>query len=411
MSATTRDFIERKFLAYYSECFQQVGIPSSPARREFAAFLFRNKAMVRHKSFLTAEELKDFLCTDVPSDVYYSSARYEQPDASEMSAKCWIGADLIFDIDADHIPTSCDKIHDEWTCLNCGFKGKGEVPERCPSCGKEKFENNTWPCEDCLNSAKNETIKLLAILKKDFGFSEEDIHVFFSGHRGYHVHIENRSIETLDTMDRKEIVDYVCGLGFDQELHGFGEDKIMNPDLNAVGWQGRIAQGIYEVVSHAELSDYQRMGLNKSVSQAVAKNKESILKNFRESKPWTTLKGLGPQTFRKLVEHARHSQSAKVDTVVTTDIHRLIRMSGTLHGKTGLKKIEFPLSAINNFDPFQNAIAFGKNRVSVLVSDAPQFRLGDEEYGPYRNEKVVLPTAAALLLVCKKRAEVIEQHV
>ena len=408
MSATTRDFIERKFLAYYSECFQQVDIPSSPSNREFAALLFRNKAMVRHRSFLTAEELKDFLCTNVPSDVYYSSARYEQPDASEMSAKCWIGADLIFDIDADHIPTSCNKIHDEWTCLNCGFKGKGEVPERCPSCEKEKFENNTWPCEDCLNSAKNETIKLLAILKKDFGFSEEDIHVFFSGHRGYHVHIESRSIETLDTMDRKEIVDYVCGLGFDQELHGFGEDKIMNPDLNAVGWQGRIAQGIYEVVSHPELSDYQRMGLNKSVLQAVAKNKESILKNFRESKPWTTMRGLGPQTFRKLVEHARNSQSAKVDTVVTTDIHRLIRMSGTLHGKTGLKKVEFPLKCLSDFDPFREAVAFKDGTAQVSVHSAPEFRIDETMYGPYKNEIVELPLAAAVLLICKGRAEVVK---
>jgi hypothetical protein len=86
-------------------------------------------------------------------------------------------------------------------------------------------------------------------------------------------------------------------------------------------------------------------------------------------------------------------------------------MSGTLHGKTGLKKIEFPISAIDNFDPFKSAIAFVKDRVSVIVFDAPQFRLGDEEFGPYRNERVVLPTAAALLLVCKKRAEVIEQNV
>ena len=38
------------------------------------------------------------------------------------------------------------------------------------------------------------------------------MHVFFSGHRGYHVHIENEAVRSLDAMARKEIVDYVTGL-------------------------------------------------------------------------------------------------------------------------------------------------------------------------------------------------------
>jgi len=408
MSASTRDFVERKFLAYYSERFDDVVVPSCFPRREFAALLFRNKAMVRHRSFRSNEELRDFLCSDAPSDVYYSSAKYEQPAASEMTAKCWIGADLIFDIDADHIPTSCDKIHDEWTCLNCGFKGKGEVPESCPACGKEKFENNTWPCKECLKSAKSETVKLLDILKKDFGFGEEVIHVFYSGHRGYHVHVENQATETLNAMDRKEIVDYVCGLGIDLDICGLGEDRMANLDLNAPGWQGRIARGVYDTVLNAGLNDYIGIGLNRNVAQVIMKSKESIMRSLRESRPWTTLKGLGPQTFKKLVEHSKESQSAKVDTVVTTDIHRLIRMSGTLHGKTGLKKIEFPISSISDFDPFKEALAFEGGEVCVFVSDSPQFCLGNEKFGPYRNEKVELPTAAALLLLCKKRAEVME---
>jgi DNA primase small subunit len=230
--------------------------------------------------------------------------------------------------------------------------------------------------------------------------------VFFSGHRGYHVHVETEAIENLDTMDRKEIVDYVCGLGFDKELHGLEGDISANLDLKAAGWQGRIARGIYSTVSSAELDDYHRIGLNRS-AQAIVKSKESLLKNIRESKPWGASKGLGPQTLRKLADHSLQSQSAKVDTVVTTDIHRLIRMTGTLHGKTGMKKVEFPISSIDSFDPFKNATAFERGSVCVLVSEAPQFCIYDQEFGPYRNEKVELPTAAALLLLCKKRAEVV----
>ena len=51
------------------------------------------------------------------------------------------------------------------------------------------------------------------MLENDFGFSQDELHVFFSGHRGYHVHIENDAVRSLDAMARKEIVDYVTGLG------------------------------------------------------------------------------------------------------------------------------------------------------------------------------------------------------
>jgi DNA primase small subunit len=257
-----------------------------------------------------------------------------------------------------------------------------------------------------LASAKAETIKLLDMLIQDFGFSKDEIRVSFSGHRGYHVHVETEAIETLDTMDRKEIVDYVCGLGFDKELHGLKEDKSTSLHLKAPGWQGRIARGIYDTILNTELDDYHRIGLNKHIAQTIMKSKESILKNIKESKPWSASKGLGPQTLAKLVEHSVHSQLAKVDTVVTTDIHRLIRLSGTLHGKTGLKKVEFPISSIESFDPFKSATAFEGGSVCVLVSDAPQFCIDDQEFGPFRNEKTELPIAAALLLLCKKRAEV-----
>jgi len=99
-------------------------------------------------------------------------------------------------------------------------------------------------------------------------------------------------------------------------------------------------------------------------------------------------------------------QSSKIDTVVTTDIHRLIRMNSTLHGKTGLKKVEFPAKNLQDFDPFTGAVAFKKGEVKVLVADAPEFKLGGETLGPYKNETKELPVAAAVMLICKGRAKV-----
>ncbi len=132
------------------------------------------------------------------------------------------------------------------------------------------------------------------------------------------------------------------------------------------------------------------------------------MRNLSEAKPWTTIKGIGPETWRRILERFVALESANVDTVVTTDTHRLIRLSGTLHGKTGLKKIGFPVSTLHDFDPFKSAIAFKEGVANVLVSDAPRFRLGDQTFGPYKNLKVKLPMAVAVLLVCRKRAEVVE---
>lgn len=412
MSDSTPGLIQKMFHKYYTECFHEIYLPNLFEKREFGALLLKEKIMVRHKKFNTSSELQSFLCSLIPSDVYYSSAYYEQPDAPEMGEKNWIGADLIFDIDVDHIPTPCNKIHDEWTCNKCGFFGKGIVPEKCPACGGEKFDDRTWICEVCLASAKSETIKLLDMLTRDFGFHEKEIRVFFSGHRGYHINVESETVKTLDSIARKEIVDYVSGLGLETTLLGLDEDDMRSLSVKDSGWCRRIAKGMYDFILIGERNDYKNIGLAgpsvTSIVKAITNNKDAILNSLNGSQPWRTIRGIGPETWKRIIEHSAKQQTASVDTVVTTDIHRLIRLAGSLHGKTGLKKVKIPASAIDSFDPFRSSIAFKGGTTTVFVSNAPEFRLGDETFGPYQNQKVDLPTAAAVLLICKKRAEVAE---
>lgn len=125
MQPQTLKFVQANFLEYYESAFREGWIPSSFENREFGALLFKEKTMVRHRGFKQGEELQAFLCELIPSDVYYSSSYYADPSANEMNAKKWLGADLVFDIDADHISTPCGKVHDQWSCGNCGFSGRG----------------------------------------------------------------------------------------------------------------------------------------------------------------------------------------------------------------------------------------------------------------------------------------------
>jgi DNA primase small subunit len=409
-------YVHDCFTGYYVENYENLCLPQAIKNREFAFLLLKEQIMLRHKAFKEKNEFFRFLKDNTPSDVYYSSAYYADPSVA-MEEKTWLGSDLIFDIDADHIPIPCDKIHDKWVCHACGFSGKGITPQICPICSSQKFHVKTWLCDTCLKHAKQEAIKLLEMLLQDFGFTESEISLYFSGHRGYHIHVESENTKMLHSIERKEIVDYVLGLGINL-LFTNQKRKVRWGRLFAVkstkmnfGWSKRLVQGVSRFVLNSTELDLSKIGLPRNVVDAILKNKTLFLRSLINPETLNSIKGVGVSSLKKIAEYCVSLQSAKVDSVVTTDIHRLIRMSNTLHGKTGFKKTKIPISKIEEFDPFKEAIALKADFVSLFAFDAPEFRIGDGLYGPYKNQTVELPTAAAVLLICKGRAEVLKQDV
>jgi DNA primase catalytic subunit len=175
--------------------------------------------------------------------------------------------------------------------------------------------------------------------------------------------------------------------------------------LHDFGWEKRIKLGMQRFIVNATKESLNSVGLRRA--EAILKNKKVIADRYIEENRWNNVKGVGAETWRKIAQQIKESEAANIDTVVTTDIHRLIRMNGTLHGKTGLRKVEFPLNLLTDFDPFKEAVAFKEGTARISISSAPEFRIGDKTYGPYENSTVELPTAAAVLLICKGRAEVV----
>src|SRR5512138_1285427 len=97
-----QEFVMQWFRRYYSD-----SPPPPPPRfdrREFGFMFFDKTFVQRHIGFSSNADLKRFLIQNVPSHAYYSSAYYRAPGAGTMEEKGWLGADLIFDLDADHIP-------------------------------------------------------------------------------------------------------------------------------------------------------------------------------------------------------------------------------------------------------------------------------------------------------------------
>jgi len=411
----TQVFIRGKFAEFYQENAANIEVPPSIEQREFGFLIFKENVMVRHKGFATREELVSFIKETVPAHAYYSTAYYEMPEG-KMEEKGWSGADIYFDIDADHIPTSCNKIHDTWTCKNnsCSFEGRGIAPEQCPVCGGRSFDERTWPCEVCLEAAKLEMTKLVGILTEEFGFSSAEVKVSFSGHRGYHVQVENEAVRTLDSVARKEIVDYVTGVGLETTFHGVEETRskrpriVSGPGLGEFGWRGRIVRGLHEFLSTVIKEELEITGLNKKALDRIIENRDVICRSWEKGGPWGLIPSLGVDEWKTIIKKGLESQSVKVDTVVTTDIHRLIRLPNSLHGKTGLLKVSFLADEAEKFDPLKSGVAFKKGEATIYVDVAPEFRLGDRRFGPFKKQRVELPMAAALFLLCKDAAKVVD---
>jgi DNA primase small subunit len=265
------------------------------------------------------------------------------------------------------------------------------------------MEEQTWLCDRCLQEAKEETAKLLEMLYTDLGIDHEATRLFFSGHRGYHVHVYSKQTSQLGEEERREIADYLLAQGLDPQLHELVETSVggtrvaEGPLIGQPGWRGRIVAGIYDLLG----SEIDQIGLTSTqVSALKSWDREYLLR-----KPfWSSVKGIGMSTWKTLVSKAVEKKSARIDTVVTTDIHRLIRMPGTLNGHTGLLAMKVPEERLDEFDPFTEPLAF-QGEMKVKVKESPGFRLGEERFGPYHDETVILPSTAAMLLLCKHRAE------
>jgi DNA primase small subunit len=409
------EFLKGQFLNYYKKNLTSIKPPYAMAQREFGFLLFREKIMVRHKAFKDFSAFGESLLSLLPSDVYYSTAYYERPDL-EMDRKGWLGSDVVFDVDADHIDTPCKETHDMWMCPKCKETRRGQKPAKCPKCGYEKIEEKAWLCDRCLIAAKEEVLKLQEFLVEDFGIKSDEMHLFFSGHRGYHLHLISEKLKTLDDVQRRELVDYVIGLGLDPAEQGlyqgppdlFSDDKhsvVVGPQLADPGWRGRLAKGVYRIITELDQKQLHELGFSRGAASQIVKERETIEREWSRKMLWSYLQdrwGVTDQVWKNIIEKALSfvALPAKIDTVVTTDIHRLIRMPETLNGKTGLRAVVVAIDKLEEFDPFSEPVVF-EGTQKVHVEDAPELRIRDRHFGPFVDEKVELPMAAAVLLIAK----------
>jgi len=353
MDDATREYLRERFGDYYRQ--STVALPPAANEREWGHIPWTpgtGTTMVRHQSQLDLGDVDDFLAREAPRHVYFSAARYTAPSASTMSQKGWRGADLVFDLDADHLP---------------------------------RVEPSETTYAEMLAACKDALYRLLAFVEDDFGF--DDVSVVFSGGRGYHVHVRDPGIQELGSDARREIVDYVLG----SELDTDGLIRTVSPGATnrkmlktEGGWGRRVHTALVEIVEEltsldtadaaARLKEIDGIGEKsaETILNALDKNPDAIKTGNMEAG------GPGIRKFTKAVStQVITAESAPIDEPVTTDTHRLIRLPKTLHGGSGLVVTPIDREALDEFDPLVDAIPepFRGREIEVRVEEPRRVEL------------------------------------
>jgi len=404
--------LKKLFQAYYRENKSKIPIVDMLEHREFGFIPWDKQIMIRHMAFKNVESLSKYLIDNGSRHVYSSGTLYLQPDNLNMNNKQYQGCDLVIDIDVDHFETPCKTNHDYWYCVECGKSGKGMM-KKCPKCGKLKLRNLNWICDICLDIAKRDIINLIYdFLFPDFGIDEKDLKIAFSGHRGYHLKVENKKMRGLSSEERREIVDYITGSNISLEILGF-KDLSLNISLlrDNIGWSKKIILKIEEVLKNysndtiIKLFKSKQFGLSNDTIEFILNNKQDFLKIL-----WN-IDGFGPKKWENFLYGIIKEIGIRIDDPVSIDIHRLIRYPGSLHGKTGFKVQELSLKELDTFNPLDESnksldpIVFQSDimqKIEILESEVPATKIKGQTYGPFAQGEIIeLPHHIAVFLLCR----------
>ena len=376
--------IKKAFREYYFNQSKAIEEPLKMEQREFGFAQLGQTGMLRHLSFKSIKELDAMLVREAPSDVYCSNAYYRFPTQQPMQEKQWLGADLIFDIDGKDLCMPCVPLHSYSVCINCGYASHPEKEEErssysCPSCSCKKADYVSIPCSKCIDGSKKEARRLVEFLLVDIGLEHSAINIYFSGNNGFHVHINDAAWISLDPQARSDLVGYLSGIGL--MLESIGVRKTNTEDLFSIklpksglayGWRRRIAEKL------------------KIDMTSPIKLKNIVNQNG------------GYNEFKVQLERLARHMGVRIDPQVTTDVHRVFRMPGTLNSKSGLSKTK--TSDLSSFDPFVDACLLGDGKVSVRVKTPVKLKLKKNSFN-ISKESAELPTYAAIYLMCKGLAE------
>ncbi len=302
---------ERKI--YYAEEWSKSDLPDFIVKhmelREFGFDRDGGGPNDRYNKIDTPEKLERYYLRHFyPYASYSSISFYEKPDKREG----WLGAELVFDIDAKDLPMR-----------RCDCEA-GSV------------------CETCLEDAKEFIFLVRDALEGDLGVKK--IRYVYSG-RGYHVRVFDEDLMKLGSTERGYILDYVSG--------GVVPEERL---LKAKGGYPRVFKD--RMLKFLEFADEEKLKEIPSIGDKKAAdvfNAKRLIANELEEGSLKSLKGiLKEESFNRFMEHLRALNAGMLDGKVTVDVKRILRLPSSLHSTVSMKCVE--VKDLEKFDPFKHAV-------------------------------------------------------
>ncbi len=390
-----------KFSEYYNSLSPDaLWTPPRFRSREWMFIPWGDKPPDRHRGFSDRNALHSYLRTKTPHSCFHSTAYYVDPSQRKMVDKGWKGADLIFDLDGDHLPGVSD----------------GDFPSML-----ELIQEQAWSLWS-------------DFLSPEFGFDEKHLQVAFSGHRGFHIHLRDPAYLHLDSNARRQLVNYIRG-------EGVNISAVIGNDSG--GWRDRVLTGTDGVIEKlqriARDDESSKQTLNEldAVMKQRIRSPDVSIKSFSKSKlrtlaestldesritrlkqdPSLMVFGENTTAFWELVRGDSSvilGSAGETDENVTVDVKRVIRWIGSLHGKCGLRVTQFPLHRLDpdssdSFDPLNESVALGSTRSFEveLLQDDIRARIQDSELEGSSGEVFTVTESLATFLILKGWARIL----
>ncbi|MEM2235414.1 MAG: DNA primase small subunit domain-containing protein [Desulfurococcaceae archaeon] len=303
-------FLKQIIRNYYAK--RPLKEPPLLSMREVAVQPFGSKSYIRHLHFTSMSKLYDYIIENPPLHLYYSAATYDDPGNPDMESKGFRGADVLFDIDADHYP-ECS--HSVLICSKCGYVWINGGAE-CPRCGSRSLASLPQLSIECLKKAWRDSRTIVRILEEDFGASK--ISTMFSGNRGFHIRVEDKHLLSLDRDSRRMLVDYI-------QLSSLDPGRVF-PKVKLE------KRGGYVALFHRE----HECGLRARIRDYLKSVETPIVIGDYEAYSYDN------------VINAINALKIGIDPAVTMDVSRLSRFSNSINGKSGL--LSKPIDVSDEFN-------------------------------------------------------------
>ena len=316
----------------------------------------------RHNAYQSIEDLREDIVENVPNTMFYSTARYLNPSANAgvgNASETWKrkdrkSTDLTFDLDFDHV---------------------------------EGHDNLEYA--DQIKVIAEHTLRLVNILETQYGVPQDKYEITFSGRRGFHVRVFDERYVHLTKYQRQQIMRHLLGEGLDRKATlasyhmnprsgdlGF---KLHKPSMKSWGGRIRLAcnwlmdnfdqatleQWWPKKITPKELQNLMSRFVNSTFRARLTKTGD--LRAFLGQKLAT--KARLENMYKMLETLAISMYSVEIDTSVTAELNKIIRMKGSINTKQGYECRAVEKDELTDMDYlFYNCRqTFGEKPVEIQV--------------------------------------------